>query len=221
MMNRHLAIVVCVGVALLATSSVDARRVQQRQSRIAGAKMSLRSKSTRLASLSKRVRAKKQLSCNPMSRFAPKRAPRMTRVQKRAYTRVRTRIARVRPISKTTFQRRSQKVLAKLKSADQSSAKKLLASKSVQRSAAAQHAVLALLQLKASKGGKALPISITALKSMVGSKAWSSRRVGNLALVLRMARIIAKREGISAKKAFDKALRVNGIYKKFYSGACS
>ena len=44
--------------------------------------------------------------------------------------------------------------------------------------------------------------------------------MANFALGLRQASVIARREKIGARQAFDKALKVNGIYKSYYSGRC-
>lgn len=129
-------------------------------------------------------------------------------------------VARVRPMSRTVYIRRSRQVLSRLRGRDRVSAFRMLASRRVRTSAAAQHAVLNYLRLRGMSGGQALPISMTDFGAMVRGKGWSARRMANFALVLRQASIIARRERLGAKQAFDKALQINGIYKQYYSGRC-
>ena len=129
-------------------------------------------------------------------------------------------VARVRPMSRTVYIRRSRQVLSRLRGRDRISAFRMLASRQVRTSAAAQHAVLNYLRLRGMNGGEALPISMTDFSAMVRAKGWSARRMANFALVLRQASIIARRERLGAKQAFDKALQINGIYKKYYNGRC-
>jgi len=156
----------------------------------------------------------------PRRSAAPKaKCPARTRVQAARANAMRV-VARVRPLSRKRYFSQSRTLLARMKGAERMSAFKMLASSRVRRSPEAQHAVLAYLKLRTMKGGSQLPLSITAMRSMVGGKGWSGRRMGNFALVLRQASAIARRDKIGARQAFDKALKINGIYKSYYSGRC-
>jgi hypothetical protein len=129
-------------------------------------------------------------------------------------------VARVRPMSRRTFKARSSRVLVRLRGSERQQAVGLLASRRVRSSTSARHTVLAYLRLRSVKGGSKLPISITDIKGMVGSKRWTSQRLANLALVLQQARQIARTKKVSPKEAFNRALRQNGIYRKYNSGVC-
>lgn len=97
---------------------------------------------------------------------------------------------------------------------------KLLASKKLRQNRSARSAVIQYLRLRALKGGRDLPISVSDLELMSRSKSWSPKRMANLSKVLRLARYIAKRDKISPKAAFAKALKAAGVYKKYKSGTC-
>jgi hypothetical protein len=132
-------------------------------------------------------------------------------------------VARVKPMSHKVFRSRSRQVLAAIRGPDRRIAARMLGSSQVRRSPEAQHAVLAYLRLRTLRGGQALPLTVTDITKMVtatGSKGWNARRLGNFALVLQQAGAIAKRDKLGAKQAFDKALRLNGIYNKYYRGVC-
>jgi hypothetical protein len=107
------------------------------------------------------------------------------------------------------FRTRSRRALAGMRGRERFQAARLLLSRRVRRSPAAQHTVLAYLQLRAVRGkdGRELPFSIKEIRTMVRSKRWTPQRLANLALVLKQAKAIAKRDKISPKQAFDKALR--------------
>jgi hypothetical protein len=129
-------------------------------------------------------------------------------------------VAKVKPLSRKTFRARSRRVLRRFRGPERQQAASLLTVRRVRSSAAAQHTVLAYLNLRKIKGGSNLPLSITDVRSMVGSSRWTSRRLSNLALVLQQARVIAKRQRVSPKEAFDRALKANGLYRRYYSGVC-
>jgi len=97
----------------------------------------------------------------------------------------------------------------------------LMNSRQVRGSRAAQQLVAEFIRLRSvSPGGKGMPLSIKALKAMTSSSRWTSKRMANLAKVLRLARHIAKRDGVSINKAFGKALKAAGVAKKYSSGRC-
>ena len=130
-------------------------------------------------------------------------------------------VARVKPISRARFAARGRLLLARMKRADRRQAASLLRATKVHSSSAARHVVLTYMRLRARRGGRTLPISVTDMGGMVGKRGWSTRRLANLSLVLKQADAIARREKLPARQAFDKALKLNGIYKKFYSGVCT
>lgn len=96
----------------------------------------------------------------------------------------------------------------------------LIASPRAQGSVPVRRAVAAYLLLRGLKGGARLPVTIADLQQMTSSKRWSAKRMQNFAIVLRTAVGIAQAEGISANAAFQKALKVYGIQKKFNRGVC-
>ena len=96
----------------------------------------------------------------------------------------------------------------------------LIASPRAQGSVPVRRAVAAYLFLRGLKGGSRLPISVGDLHQMTSSKRWTAKRMQNFAIVLRTAVGIAQAEGLSANAAFQKALKVHGIQKKFNRGVC-
>ena len=121
---------------------------------------------------------------------------------------------------KATRSRRHVKLsLRRFGKAERAQMMKLMASKRVRGSRQAQQLVAEFIRLKA-VSGKGMPFGVKALSSMTRSSRWSPRRMANLAKVLRLARHIAKRDGVSINKAFGKALKAAGVAKKYSSGRC-
>ena len=127
-------------------------------------------------------------------------------------------------IKRTTKRARNRVVKLSLKRFTRQERRAMMAlmnSKRVRSTRAAQQLVAEFIRLRSvSPGGKGMPLSIKALKTMTESSRWTSTRMGNLARVLRLARHIAKRDGVSIDKAFGKALKAAGVYKKYNSGRC-
>jgi hypothetical protein len=129
-------------------------------------------------------------------------------------------VAQVQPMSRRIYISRSRALLSRLSGRERKAAFKMIATARVRRNPAAQHAVLAYLKLRTMRGGRHLPLGMSQVRGLVTRRGWNGRQMANFALVLRQASVIAGREGISAKKAFDKALKLNGIYKRYYRGRC-
>jgi hypothetical protein len=129
-------------------------------------------------------------------------------------------VARVRPMSRRSYVSRSRTLLSRLRGRDRRAAFRIVATARVRRNPAAQHAVLAYLRLRTMRGGRGLPLKIDHLRALVTRRGWSGRQMANFALVLRQASVIARREGIGARQAFDRALKINGIYNRYYRGRC-
>lgn len=162
------------------------------------------------------LRARRQLKRSPACSGGAC-SPATASVRTRAGVRL---VARVRPLSRSVYIKRSRAVLKGLRARDKVSAFRVLASRRVRRSPAAQHAVLNYLRLRGMKGGRSLPMTMANLRAMVGRNGWNQRRMANFALVLQQASFIARRERIGAKQAFDKALKINGIYNRYYNSRC-
>lgn len=96
----------------------------------------------------------------------------------------------------------------------------LLSSEAIKARPQAKRMVFQYLRLRSMKGGAGLPLSVADLKFIATSKSWSDKRVSNLSRVLRLARYIAKRDKVSPKEAFRRALKAAGVYKKYASGTC-
>jgi hypothetical protein len=241
-MNRYLVLSICVVAATLIVPphAVDARGKQVRRQRARSGKVIRPTKTTQKKSkarfawrrLSIRSRANKGVALRQRTKVAKRRfslvkarkarcaSTRTVRTKTRAAGKGMRFMARVRPMSRRTFQARSSRVLVRLRGAERTQAVGLLAAQRVRSSTSARHTVLAYLRLRSVKGGSKLPISITDIKGMVGSKRWTSQRLANLALVLQQARQIAKTTKVSPKEAFNRALKQNGIYRKYSSGVC-
>jgi hypothetical protein len=109
---------------------------------------------------------------------------------------------------------------SRLPKRDQSAMKKLLDNPRLRTSVPLQRAVAAVMVLRGMKGGHRLPVSLYDLQAMSNSRAWTPKRIANLAKVLRQAAAIAAAEGIGANAAFQKALKVYGIDQKFNKRVC-
>lgn len=103
---------------------------------------------------------------------------------------------------------------------DQAAMKALLDNPRLRASVPLQRAVAAVMVLRGMKGGQRLPVSLYDLQIMSNSRAWTPRRMANLARVLRQAAAIAAAEGIGANAAFQKALKAYGIDQKFNKRIC-
>lgn len=242
-MNRYLVLSISVVAAtlIIPPHAVDARAKNVRRQRAQSGKVirptTLKQKKSRARfswrRLSLRPRAGRGVATRPRAKVAKRRfslvkarrarcgasSNKVTAARPRAGKGIRF-VARVRPMSRRTFRARSSRVLVRLRGAERKQAVGLLAARRVRTSTSARHTVLAYLRLRSVRGGSKLPITITDIKGMMGSKRWTSQRLANLALVLQQARQIAKTKKVSPKEAFSRALKQNGIYRKYNSGVC-
>ena len=229
-MNRSILYILFAAALLMAVPQAEARKGYRGKSRVSSKSKSTRArtgvkKSTprtrvRLRGTTRRrikapakqsVKRKSTRRVKPASSWASRKASkaRLTSSKRRTVKR-RT----------STSRRRVVRIsLKRLNKRDRSQVMGLMMSKRVRSSKAARALIGEYVRLRSLKGG-ALPLSIKDLKQMTSSSRWSSKRMGNLAKVLRLANYIAKRDKISGKAAFVKALKAAGVYKKYNSGKC-
>ncbi len=168
-----------------------------------GRTLRLRRRTKRSATLSKRV---------PGSQRRVMRRGRVSR-------RLRALRAKVRRVAKR-LRRRISRRMSRLNRGERRQVKALLKQPRLRSSISARYAVGTYLRLRTLKGGKGLPISVADMKQIVGSKRWTQKRLRNLGRVLALANAIAKKEKVSPKVAFNRALKRMGIYGKYSRGVC-
>lgn len=138
---------------------------------------------------------------------------------RRLSRRLRALRVKVRRVAKR-LRRRIARRMSRLSRGERRQVKSLLKQPRVRSSMSARYAVGSYLQLRTLKGGKGLPISVEDMKQIVGSKRWTTKRLRNLGRVLALAKSIAKKEKVSPKVAFNRALKRMGIYGKYSRGVC-
>jgi hypothetical protein len=149
-----------------------------------------------------------------------RRVRRKSRAARRAAAARRLRAAGVK-VRSISYGKTFKRHVKRLKRRDRRAVKTIWKTKRVRSSRSAQRLLIEYAKLRSVKKGRGLPIGLRDLKQMTASKAWSQRRMTNLAKVIRLANHYARKDKtLTAKQAFDKALRAVGIYKKYYSGVC-
>lgn len=214
-MSRLTFLMTILGAMLLIQPPVDARQGPARRGKIKTSGTYKRTtpkvriqRATRRSTITRRARLVR--TSRKAVRTIPKRGPLKAKAHK---SRLRTKQVR--------HNRRVRRIsLSRLNRRDRQQVMGLMSSKRVRSSKAAQRLVAEFVRLKTTRRGKAMPLSIQDLRQMTSSTQWSSRRMANLAKVLRLARHIVRRDKVSPKKAFNKALKAAGVYKKYYSGTC-
>ncbi len=231
-MNRSITYILFAAALLLAMPQAEARKGSRGKARVTS------------KSKGKRVRVAAKRTTRPRTRYAKVRgtARRVKAPRKQVIKRSSTRKAKPaanwasrkasRAKSYTTKKRRTTKryrstskrrvvriSLRKLNKRDRTQVMGLMMSKRVRGSSAARALIGEYVRLRGVKGAK-LPLSIKDLKQMTSSSRWSSKRMGNLAKVLRLANYYAKKDKLSGKAAFVKALKAAGVYKMYTSGKC-
>jgi len=206
-MTRAILILTCASLALLSGPS-EARQSQAGTSAKPAAVKPAAAKAAKVAlarATLPKVKAQPARPLTARTATAPKATP--VKVSRPEPARVAPRV-------------RVKDVVAKLPGNERKQVSALLQSKAVAASLPVRRAVAAFVVLRGMKGGSQLPISAADMKQMSESKRWTSKRMANLALVLRTAVGIAAAEGISAGAAFQKALKKYGIEKKYNRGVC-
>ena len=225
-MNRSITYILFVAALLIVVPQAEARKGYRGKSRVTS-----RSKGKKAQVATRRGTRPRTRTATTRRTTRRVKAP-ATRVLKRSSTR------RVKPASnwasrkvasrkhsttkrtRSTSRKRVVRIsLKRLNKRDRAQVMGLMMSKRVRSSKTARALIGEYVRLRGLKGGK-LPLSINDLKQMTSSSRWSSKRMGNLAKVLRLANYYAKRDKISGKAAFIKALKAAGIYKKYNSGKC-
>ncbi len=130
------------------------------------------------------------------------------------------RASKATPTARPLPRIRVKDALSRLPNGERRQMLTLIASPRTRGSVPVRRAVAAFLLLRGLKGGASLPITVADLQQMTGSKRWTEKRMANFAVVLRTAVGIAQAEGLSANAAFQKALKVHGIQKKYNRGVC-
>jgi len=205
-----------LGAMLLIQPPVEARQGPARRGKIKTAGTYKRTSRVRIQRVTRRSTLTRRARIVRTSRGGIKSAI------KRGTIKIKARAKNSRLQTKKVRQgRRVRRIgLSRLNRRDRRQVMGLMSSKRVRSSKAAQRLVAEFVRLKTTRRGKAMPLSIPDLRQMTSSTQWSSRRMANLAKVLRLARHIARRDKVSPKKAFNKALKAAGVYKKYYSGTC-
>lgn len=235
-MNRAILYTLCAALMMVATpqaeagkghrgkkSRVSSKASSSRQVRVASRRIPRatrrssirRHKAPRAQRLTRRGQprvVKRQRAGNWASRKAA--GARQLSSRKRSSSKVKSSNRRV---SRRTFVRIP---LSRLNKRDRAQVMGLMLNKRVRSSRAARALIGEYVRLAARKGTRGLPLGIKDLKQMVTSGRWSSKRMSNLAKVLRLANYLARRDKIGGKAAFNKALKAAGVYNKYYSGKC-
>ena len=225
-MNRSTITLIVAVALLLAVPQVEARskgyraksRVTKKDKpRVKVAKRTTRIRYARIRAKVRRVKAprkglvKRSVRKNTTN-WASRKASR-ARVTKKSRNTKKVRSTR-------TNRRKIVRIsLRKLNKKDRTQVMGLMMSKRVRASSSARALIGEYVRLRGVSGAKA-PLSIKDLKQMTGSGRWTSKRMGNLAKVLRLANYYARKDKISGKAAFLKALKAAGVYKKYNSGKC-
>ena len=211
MTRRALTFALICAVMVAHGAAVDAREAPRRKTVKARARRALARRPLRVA----RVRAR-QLLRRGRNRARLRRAvlPRRSRRQLR-------RNRRRRALQKRRLRSRVRRSLRRLSRAQRVQVRGLLRHSRVRTSLQARYAVAAYLMLRTTRRGRGMPLSIRDMRQILNSKQWTAKRIANLGRVLTLARRIAKRDKVSAKTAFNRALKRMGVYKKFHSGVCS
>lgn len=228
-MNRSTILTMLCAAALLVASTGDAeaREVRREKARVKG-------QPARVLK-GKQVRGHRQRSYRGRRVKAPGKYRSATR--KATLARKATTVRKRRPV-KTARKRqltrkrarytvnRSRRVvrikvaISRLPRKQQAAAMKLIASHRVRTNRSARALVAEYLRLASRKGGASVGLSISDIKGMTRGGRWSTARMANLAKVLRLANYLAKKQKISPKAAFNKALKAAGVYKKYHSNKC-
>ena len=229
-MNRSMLYILFAAALLMAMPRAEARKSYRGKSRVSSVSRSTRARTgvKKSAPRTRRVRLRGTTRrARPTARQSLKRkstrkvtAASSWASRKASRARLTSSKRRTSKRSRSTSRKRVVRIsLKRLNKRDRSQVMGLMMSKRVRSSRAARALIGEYVRLRSLKGG-ALPLSIKDLKQMTSSSRWSSRRMGNLAKVLRLANYLAKRDKISGKAAFIKALRAAGVYKKYNSGKC-
>ncbi len=220
-MNRPTTYLLFVAALLLAVPQVEARskghRAKSRVSSKAKPRVKVTKRSARVRYV--RVRGKvRRVKAPRVKRSVRKNTNWASR--KTSRSRITKKSRNSKKVRSTRTNRRVVRIsLRKLNKKDRAQVMGLMMSKRVRASRSARALIGEYVRLRGVKGAK-LPLSIKDLKQMTSSGRWSSKRMGNLAKVLRLANYYARKDKLSSKAAFVKALKAAGIYKVYNSGKC-
>ena len=217
-MNRSMTYILLVAALLLAVPRAEARKGHRGKVRVTSSSRGTLSRAAVRRTARPRTRLAKLRSTG---RIKPRKVlkGRSTRKVRRPASTVASRKASTRRQRATSKRRVVRISLRRLSKRDRAQVMGLMMSKRVRSSRSARALIAEYVRLRGARGAM-LPLSIKDLKQMTSSSRWSTRRMGNLAKVLRLANYYARRDKISGKAAFIKALKAAGVYKKYNSGKC-